>query len=168
MTERKTVFATLGASVLALVLFAPTEVVAEMGADDRVILSVSGRVAGGAVEMTLGQIDALGNVALATTTPWHDGIVVFEGPLMRDVMAALAAEGESVEVEALNGYTTDIPLSDFEIYDVVLAHKRDGRSMPVSDKGPLFIVYPYDSDAELHSEIFYARSAWQVRRMTID
>jgi hypothetical protein len=40
--------------------------------------------------------------------------------------------------------------------------------MPVSDKGPLFIIYAFDASQELKSELFYSRSAWQVRRITIE
>jgi hypothetical protein len=39
--------------------------------------------------------------------------------------------------------------------------------MPVRDKGPLFIVYNYDSNAELQHQRFYSRSVWQVARMVV-
>ena len=39
--------------------------------------------------------------------------------------------------------------------------------MPVDDKGPLFIVYPYDSDPVLQTEKFYSRSAWQVAQIIV-
>ncbi|MCC2664519.1 MAG: oxidoreductase, partial [Geminicoccaceae bacterium] len=45
-------------------------------------------------------------------------------------------------------------------YPVILALKRDGAYMPVRDKGPLFIVYPYDSSPELKHQNYYSRSAW--------
>ncbi|SSM38352.1 oxidoreductase [Klebsiella pneumoniae] len=38
----------------------------------------------------------------------------------------------------------------------------------VGAKGPLFIVYPYDSSAELQNQIYYSRSAWQVSKMIIE
>jgi hypothetical protein len=39
--------------------------------------------------------------------------------------------------------------------------------MPVRDKGPLFIVYPYDSDTRLQSQTYYSRSAWQVCKLLV-
>ena len=39
--------------------------------------------------------------------------------------------------------------------------------MPVRDKGPFFIIYPYDSSAALRTEQYYARSAWQVASLTV-
>ena len=40
--------------------------------------------------------------------------------------------------------------------------------MAVRDKGPLFIVYPYDSDEVLRSERYYNRSAWQLKSLEIE
>ena len=39
--------------------------------------------------------------------------------------------------------------------------------MPVTDKGPLFIVYPFDSNPELKHQLFYSRSAWQLNRIVV-
>lgn len=32
----------------------------------------------------------------------------------------------------------------------------NGQYMRIRDKGPLFIVYPYDSSAELQNQIYYS------------
>ena len=40
--------------------------------------------------------------------------------------------------------------------------------MSVRDKGPLFVVFNYDSAAELRSERYYNRSIWQLRRLQVD
>lgn len=37
--------------------------------------------------------------------------------------------------------------------------------MSVRDKGPLWVIYPYDSDPALQSEVTYARSIWQLVRI---
>lgn len=41
------------------------------------------------------------------------------------------------------------------------------QPMPVREKGPLFLVYPFDSKAELQAATFYNRSAWQLRALQI-
>jgi hypothetical protein len=43
-------------------------------------------------------------------------------------------------VTALNDYVTEIPAADARKFGVILALKRDGQYMPVSDKGPIFII----------------------------
>ena len=67
----------------------------------------------------------------------------------------------------MNDYTTEIQMEDFTKHHAILALKRNGEYMPVRDKGPLFVVYPYDSDPELKSQTYYSRSAWQVARLVV-
>ena len=57
--------------------------------------------------------------------------------------------------------------ADFARHDVILALKRDGQYMSVRDKGPLFIVYPFDSDPALRHQRYYSRSAWQLARLVV-
>ena len=137
----------------------------------KVVLTVSGRIAAankdGAAEFDRAMLEALGTDGFETTTPWYKGPVWFEGVRMSRLMRALGAAGESVTAVALNAYSTDIPVSDFERYGTLLALKRDGEYMPVRDKGPLFIVYPYDSAPELKEPRFYSRSAWQVAKLVV-
>lgn len=163
---------------LALLVLGTTASRARHAADrlalpkDRVILSVSGRIEAsnkdGSAEFDRSMLEALGTESFETTTPWYNGPVKFEGVRMQKLMQAVGAFGKVVTAIALNDYTTDIPIADFEHYGVLLAMKRDGNDMPVRDKGPLFIVYPYDSKPELKSQKFYSRSAWQVSKLEVD
>ncbi len=43
----------------------------------------------------------------------------------------------------------------------------NGETMPVRRKGPLWIVYPYDSDEAYRSEAIYSRSIWQLDRIEV-
>ncbi|WP_161993520.1 oxidoreductase [Muricoccus nepalensis] len=137
----------------------------------RPILTVSGRIAvsnrDGAAVFDLPMLEALGTDGFETRTPWHGGMVRFDGVRMHHLMQAVGASGENVTAIALNDYTTDLPIADFERYGVLLAMKRDGVYMPVRDKGPLFIVYPYDSKPELRAQQYYSRSAWQVAKLVV-
>lgn len=112
-------------------------------------------------------LEDLGVVSITTATPWYDGPQTFEGPLMTRLLERVGAQGETITAVALNDYSTEIPISDFGRFGTILALKRGGEYMPVRDKGPLFIVYPYDSNPELKSPRYYGRSAWQVARLTV-
>ena len=89
--------------------------------------------------------------------------------LKHDAVVGVKAfyEGDKIVSIALNDYSVEIPIEDFAKYHAILALKRDGEYMSVRDKGPLFIVYPYDNDPELRSQKFYSRSAWQVNRLIV-
>jgi hypothetical protein len=51
-------------------------------------------------------------------------------------------------ITALDDYTREIPIDDLVQKGAILALKRNGEYLSVSDKGPLFVVYPYDSSPE--------------------
>lgn len=137
----------------------------------RVILSVSGLISNvskeGTAEFDRAMLEAMGMEEFETTTPWYEGRVRFEGVRMKKLMTAVGATGHNVTAVALNNYSTDIPIADFERFGTLLALKRNGVYMPVRDKGPLFIVYPYDTAPELKAPQYYTRSAWQVAKLIV-
>jgi hypothetical protein len=138
---------------------------------DKPILTISGEITnknvGDTAQFDRAMLEKMGMVTIETTTPWYKGPMKFEGVPMEKLMADVGAKGQHVVAYALNDYTTEIPMEDFSKHHPILALKRNGEYMPVKDKGPLFVVYPYDSEAELKSQIFYSRSAWQVARLVV-
>lgn len=139
---------------------------------EKPILTITGHITNtneeGSAVFDRVMLEKIGMVKVQTKTPWYDSAVTFEGVPLDKLMAEVGATGHTVHALALNDYTTDIPIEDFSKYHVILALKRNGDYMPVKDKGPLFVIYPYDSDPELKSQTYYSRSAWQVAKMTIE
>ncbi|MFC6670829.1 hypothetical protein [Marinobacterium aestuariivivens] len=39
--------------------------------------------------------------------------------------------------------------------------------MRIRDKGPLFLVYPFDSDPALRTEVIQNRSVWQIKHILV-
>lgn len=138
----------------------------------KVLLTVSGNIENtnedGKAVFDITSLENLGAVSFQTSSPWYNGRTTFTGISLQKLMDYVGAKGSVVKVTALNDYTTVIPLSDFKKYNVILALKINGEYMRIRDKGPLFIVYPYDSIPELNNQIFYSRSAWQVSSMKIE
>jgi hypothetical protein len=136
------------------------------------ILTVSGAITisnqRGEAIFDRAMLEGLGLDQITTTTPWNSGAVRFEGVPLESLMQVLGATGSFVIAYALNDFTTKIPISDFKRFHPILALKRNGEYMPVRDKGPLFIVYPFDSDQELKQQIYYNRSAWQIARLVVE
>jgi hypothetical protein len=173
MTSRRTVLASLaGIATLcaggAIGRAAPSRLAAPT---EKPILTIAGKIGltnkGETAQFDRAMLESLGMVSFATTTPWYKGAVTFEGVPLRKVMESVGASGERIVAVALNDYSVEVPMDDVAKYNVILALKRDGEYMPVRDKGPLFIVYPFDSDPELKSQKFYSRSVWQVARLEI-
>jgi hypothetical protein len=141
-------------------------------ATGKVILTISGKVAdkntpdGAAFDLAM--LEKLPQQTFSTKTPWDKQPIKFTGPLLRDVLAAAKASGTTIYALALNDYKTAIPLEDAQRYYMIIAHSMNDALIPVSTKGPLFIVYPFDTKAELQSSRFYGRSAWQLKSMNIE
>jgi hypothetical protein len=135
------------------------------------ILTVTGKIAvtndGGQAVFDRQMIEALGEASFATSTPWYDGSHQFEGVPLAKLLDTVGGAGDRLVVTALNDYVTEIPAADAREFGVILALKRDGQYMPVSDKGPIFIIYPFDSNSALKAQVYYKRSAWQVSRIEV-
>lgn len=135
------------------------------------VLKVSGKItqtnnADEAV-FDMSMLETLQQASIRTTTPWFNGPVTFSGVPLTSLMQALGAVGTTLVVSSLNDYTSELPIDDFIKFGPILAIKRDGSYMPINDKGPLFIVYPYDSSPELNKQKYFSRSPWQVARMKV-
>jgi len=84
------------------------------------------------------------------------------------VLAAVKVKGQVIHAVALDDYQASIPFSDAEKFDVILAHTMDGENLTPKNKGPLFVVYPYDSKPELQTVRFYERSIWQLKALRLE
>ena len=136
-----------------------------------VILTVEGMISecneGAEVRMDRAMIEALPHTQVKTANPWDQESSTYEGFLLRDLMKYVKASGRTATFSALNDYRSDITLSDMDKYDVILAFKRNGQDLPVRDKGPLFVVFPFSDVPELANEARYAQSVWQVNRVAV-
>jgi len=139
----------------------------------KVVLSITGRIgkpnAGDRVDFDMEQLAALPQQSFTTATPWFKQPMKFTGPLLRDVLAAAGANGgTTLTAVALNKYKVDIPAEDARLHRMVLARLLDDKPMSVREKGPLFIVYPYDSKKELQAVVYYQRSVWQLKALVVE
>ena len=137
----------------------------------KVVLSVTGAVerapTAGRADFDMAMLEALPQHSFVTATPWFKTPRKFSGPLLRDVLAAAGAKGTTLSAVALNDYKVEIPAEDAQRFKVLMATRLDDQPMAVRDKGPLFIIYPYDDSADLRSERYYNRSAWQLRSLNV-
>ena len=126
------------------------------------LLTLTGAVTGGRVELTREDLEAMDWQEYATSTSVTDGHPVFRGVLMRDILARAGAKGETVRATALNDYVMEIPVEDFHRFDVLAALYMDGIELSPRDKGPVWIVYPRDAYPELADIRYDVRWVWQL------
>ena len=140
-------------------------------ANGAVILTLTGQLdhtnAPGSAVLDEGMLRAMGVAGIATKTIWTDGMQTFEGVPLITVLRAVGAQGSMVRVTALNDYSVDIPMDEITPAAPLLALTMNGVAMSPRDKGPIWLVYPYDADAAYRQEVVYARSIWQMMRIEV-
>ena len=138
---------------------------------DKVVLTVTGQIsrtnAPQQALFDLKMIEALPQHSFTTQTPWYSTPVKFTGPKLSDVLAAVGAKGKEIQAVAINNYQITIPVSDANQFPVVMAWKINDQPIPVRAKGPLFIAFPYDDDAQLRTAKYYERSIWQLKQLHV-
>lgn len=134
-----------------------------------VILTVSGNVASvdaeGIAQLDLDMLEALEKVVIETSTIWTEGPQTFEGVSLATLVSALGITGSTLRATAINDYAVEIPMTDAVEGGPIVAYRLNSETMSVRDKGPLWIIYPYDADAEYRTEVIYSRSIWQLDRI---
>jgi len=136
-----------------------------------VILTVSGDITnmnqGDTAAFDLEILESLPSTTFTTTTIWTEGGQEFTGVELGDLLAAIGAEGGTLVAVAVNDYQIEIPVSDAVENGPIVAYLRNGEPMSVRDKGPLWVVYPFDDNADYRTEVIYSRSIWQLERIEV-
>lgn len=131
-----------------------------------VVLTITGDIAvtnaDGALVFDRDMLAALGTESFETTTIWTDGTQKFEGVLLKTLTDLLGLDDGTLMAVAINDYSVEIPVAEVTANGPIVAHLMNGEEMSVREKGPLWIVYPFDSNSEYRAESIYARSIWQL------
>lgn len=148
----------------ALCLFAPLARAAD-AARAPIVLTV-----GKAASFDMDTLARMQQRSIRTATPWYNGPREFTGPLLREVLAAAGVPAQvrgTARFTALNDYRVEIPLEDAQRHDVILARLIDGKPIGVRDKGPLFVMYPFDEHPELRTTVYFSRCIWQLKSIEL-
>ncbi len=136
-----------------------------------VILTLAGAIgttnAADALALDRTLLETLPQHEFATSTIWTEGVSTFRGVLLQDLLAVIGARGKTLTLTALNDYQITMPAAEAGPEGPLVAYLMDGAVMPVRDKGPVWLVYPYDSKAEYRTEQAYARSIWQLEHIEV-
>lgn len=131
----------------------------------RGVISVTNGVAEAALDRAM--IEAMGVVTVHTGTIWTDGTSEFQGVELSRLLAHLGADGTTLRLTALNDYAVDIPATEAVEGGPVLAFRMDGKDLSPRDKGPLWMIYPYDVNTAYKNEVSYSRSVWQLSSIEV-
>lgn len=117
--------------------------------------------------LDLNDLEGMESVEFETTTIWTEGVQTFTGVPLSRFLEEFGISGGALKATAINDYAVTIPLADAVEGGPIIAYHRNGTPMSVRDKGPLWIVYPYDSSPAYKTEVIYSRSIWQLDRIEV-
>lgn len=132
---------------------------------EQVILTVSGL--GDSIEYTLSDLTAMESSTFETSTIWSEGVLKFTGVALHTLLDELGVSDGRLMARAINDYAVEIPVSDGVEGGPILAYMLNDETMSVRNKGPLWLVYPFDTNPEYRSEVIYSRSIWQLDRIEV-
>jgi len=140
----------------------------EVEAQSATALEITGAASeAGPIYLELADLDAMPQVSFETSTIWTDGVVMFSGVPLKAILGDLDGNSGVIEMVALNDYKVEMPLDRLEDGAPILATRMNGETMSVRDKGPYWVVFPYDSDTKYQTETTYAWSIWQLNRLKV-
>ena len=119
-----------------------------------------------AVTYTRDDLNALPRVTFETSTIWTEGVKEFSGVSLKLLLDKSGITSGMVRAVAINDYIVEIPVESLEADYPIVADQIDGAEFSRREKGPLWIVYPYDHAASYRTEENFGRSVWQVVRLT--
>ncbi len=111
--------------------------------------------------------EAMESESFETTTIWTEGTQAFTGVALSTFLEEFGVTDGTLKATAINDYAVEIPVSDAVEGGPIIAYLRNGETMSVRDKGPLWIVYPFASKPEYQTEVIYSRSIWQLDRIEV-
>lgn len=136
-----------------------------------VILEIRGNISrtneAGVARFDLAMLQALGAETITTATPWTEGHTKFEGITGARLLNAVGGKGTKVVAAAINDYKAEVPIEDFTEKGAFLAFSAEGKRLTVRDKGPLWLLYPFDAKPDLKTEVYFGRSVWQIKSLEI-
>lgn len=123
--------------------------------------------AGETTNLTIELLDELPQTSFTSTTIWTDGKIEFSGVPLSTLVDGIQSESTIIRLVALNDYAVDIPLSEISDDYPIVATRMNGEFMKVRDKGPFWIVYPYDEGPQYQTDLVYSRSIWQLKTVSV-
>jgi hypothetical protein len=120
-----------------------------------------------AVSLTLADLQNLPTSSFSTTTIWTEGESLFTGVSLHALLEHMEHPVHELRAVALNDYAVSIPVGDAIDGGPIVAYLRDGAPMSLREKGPLWILYPFDDKPKYQSEEYFTRSIWQLSHIEL-
>ena len=121
------------------------------------------------LDFTLSELQALTQTELTTAHPWTTQAQHYRGIDLTALLTFLFAEQQikSLTLEGLNGFSMALEWAKIREYSPMLAWQENGQLMSRRNKGPLWLMLPFDQVPELKKMDFLHYMVWQLRTIRV-
>ncbi|MGV2112169.1 molybdopterin-dependent oxidoreductase [Agrobacterium salinitolerans] len=136
------------------------------------ILTISGEISqentsDSKYALDLAMLDTMPQREFSTSTIWTKGKITYRGVQLKTLLDQLGAKGKTLHMIAINDYAVDVPVTDAVDGGPILATHANGKPLSVREKGPVWLIYPFDDKPEYRSEVIYSRAIWQLKAIEV-
>lgn len=118
------------------------------------------------VKISRSELEKLPEHTITTSTNYTDRDV-FVGVKISDFLKQYAIEGTDIRAFAWDAYSFTLPVNEAVKYSAIIAYKRGGKYMSVSELGPFAIIYPRDDIEATEWLSIDAKTIWQVKALEV-
>jgi hypothetical protein len=137
-------------------------------AEESILTLRSDQLSQGPQSFDMQALEAMPQIKFETSTVWTEGVQEFSGPSLKAVLAMHGLTGTTIYARALNDYIIEIPFDELEDEAPIIATRIDGDHFSRREKGPLWIIYPFDTSERFQTESTYGRSIWQLNELRVE
>lgn len=131
------------------------------------LLTVRNVSDGTSVSFTQEELMALPQASFDTGTIWSEGVDTYAGPTLASVLAAAQMPAGDLKLYAINDYNVDFPAERLGEDAPIVANRINGKAFSVRDKGPLWVMFPFDNGKGYNNEDTFALSVWQLKQIDV-
>ena len=107
-------------------------------------------------------LELLPKISFETSTIWTDGVITFSGPALREVLSFAGVTSSQIRLKAANNYQVEIPTEMLTVDAPIIATRINDQHFGLREKGPFWLVFPYDRDERYRTETVMSYSIWQL------
>lgn len=98
---------------------------------------------------------------------WSKEADEFSGPLLQDVLNQVCPKASKLKLKAINDYQVDLDFDKIKQYEPVLALSMNGERLTIRNKGPIWIMIPFDKYTSVPERSLDEALVWQLSHIKI-
>lgn len=121
------------------------------------------------IDFTLSEMKALSQADITTAHPWSAQAQHYSGIDLSILLEFLFAQKaiKTLSLEGLNGFSMALEWSSIQDFSPIIAWQENSQLMSRRDKGPLWLMLPFDSVSKVKQADFLHYMVWQLRTIRV-